>query len=572
VHPTDPRIGTTLKGKWSVDRVLGVGGMATVYAATHRNGKRVAIKMLHPELSRDTTVRQRFVREGYLANKVGKGAVTVDDDDVTDDGAAFIVMEMLEGETLEGRRERSLNGRLPAREVASLMDQVLDTLASAHALGVVHRDLKPENMFLTTEGVVKILDFGIARLREGSGQSKSATATGNLMGTPAYLPPEQARGRWNEVDARSDIWAVGATMFVLLTGRTVHDAETVPELLLQAMTQPAPTIRSIAPFVPEELAEVVDRALLRERDARWPDATVMRGALQDALAEGLSAVDRGAYGGARAPSFSAAAHVNTAPAASAPASAGYRAPGGSASAGPASAGYRPSASYAASALRAFDTGESPSSDSARTELLQAPNSTITTVQARPSAPDTARTVVMDERAAARISAPGAPASAAMHAVAGTLSSRTLSVSETQSGGSKGVAIALAGVALLGGVGATVWFVSSKSPTPAPGTTATTEAVAVTGNATNATALPAVTAAPRVVPTPTSEPAAKPVSVMDLPDVSPAASASGAPAKPRLPTTAIPAAPIPAKPIADPTAKPAAAAPAKPPADPFTSRR
>jgi eukaryotic-like serine/threonine-protein kinase len=274
----DPRIGTTLKDKWRIDAALGAGGMATVYAATHRNGKRVAIKLLHPELGRQAGVRERFVREGYLANKVGHGAVTVDDDDVTEDGAAFLVMELLEGETLEGRRERSPDGRLPVAEVASAMGQVLATLAVAHAQGIVHRDLKPENLFVTGEGRMRILDFGIARLLEG-GASKSATANGTAMGTPAFLPPEQALGAWNEVDGRTDLWAVGATRFTLLSGRCVHEAENVNLLMLAAMTKAAPPLRSIARDVPSAVAAVVDRALQVSRDARWPDASAMRDAL-----------------------------------------------------------------------------------------------------------------------------------------------------------------------------------------------------------------------------------------------------------------------------------------------------
>ncbi len=137
--------------------------MAAVYAATHRNQKRAAIKMLHPELSVDPAIRQRFLREGYVANSIGhRGAVSVNDDDVTDDGLAYLVMELLEGETIEQRWQRK--GRiLSALEALSVMDQLLDTLAAAHARGIVHRDLKPENMFLTRDGAVKILDFGIAR-------------------------------------------------------------------------------------------------------------------------------------------------------------------------------------------------------------------------------------------------------------------------------------------------------------------------------------------------------------------------------------------------------------------------
>ncbi len=293
MDPIDPRIGTVLKGKWRLDAQLGAGGMATVYAATHRNGKRVAVKVLHPELSRDQVIRERFVREGYLANKVGRGAVSVDDDDVTEDGAVFLVMELLEGETLEARRERSPGGRLPVADVVGAMDQVLAALAVAHAEGIVHRDLKPENMFLTREGAVKVLDFGIARLRERNGTEKGATTTGTMMGTPAYMPPEQARGRWREVDTRSDLWAVGATMFTLLAGRCVYDGETVPELLVQSMTQPPPLLRSVAPDVPAAVAAVVDRALLHDKAARWPDASAMQAALREMRSPASRAADEG---------------------------------------------------------------------------------------------------------------------------------------------------------------------------------------------------------------------------------------------------------------------------------------
>ena len=165
----EARIGSVIKDKWRLDRLLGVGGMACVYAATHRNKKRAAVKVLHREFSTDTAIRERFLREGYLANSVGhRGVVTVDDDDVTEDGAAFIVMELLDGETLEQRWRRK-GHRLPLEEVLAVADQVLDALAAAHDKGVVHRDLKPENLFLTRDGVVKLLDFGIGRLKEMSG-------------------------------------------------------------------------------------------------------------------------------------------------------------------------------------------------------------------------------------------------------------------------------------------------------------------------------------------------------------------------------------------------------------------
>ena len=275
------RIGQVLREKWRVDKLLGLGGMAAVYAATHvNNGRRVAIKLLHPELSYNSEVRTRFLREGYVANKLEHpGSVAVLDDDVSEDGAAFLVMELLEGETLEDRRERS--GTLPVHEVLSLADRLLDVLAAAHDRGIVHRDIKPENVFLTREGTIKVLDFGIARMRELSSARLTLTSSG-AIGTPAFMPPEQARGRWDDVGPQSDIWAVGATMFTLLAGRLVHHAETMNELMLAAMTKPAPPVASLVPGLSGAVAQLVDRALAYEINARWPSARAMQAALRAA--------------------------------------------------------------------------------------------------------------------------------------------------------------------------------------------------------------------------------------------------------------------------------------------------
>jgi serine/threonine-protein kinase len=286
----EARVGKLLRGKWRLERVLGVGGMAVVYAATHRNQARVAIKMLHPEVALDQEVTERFLREGYLANTVDhRGTVKVLDDDVSEDGAPFLVMELLEGETLEARWVRK--GRvLPVSEVLPIANQVLDVLAAAHEKGIVHRDLKPENLFLTRSGDLKILDFGIARLQELS-QDTTQTRAGSVMGTPAFMSPEQARGRWDEVDARTDIWAVGATIFTLLTGRYVHEGTTVQEQLILAATQPAPSVASLVDGLSPAVIELVDRALAFDKHARWADPRAMQAALRAALeTEGL--VDR----------------------------------------------------------------------------------------------------------------------------------------------------------------------------------------------------------------------------------------------------------------------------------------
>jgi serine/threonine-protein kinase len=277
------RIGQVLCDKWRIDSLLGVGGMAAVYAVTHvNNGRRAAIKLLHAELSAAPEVRTRFLREGYVANKIEHpDTVTILDDHSSEDGTVFLVMELLDGESLETRRERV--GALPAHEVLSLTDRLLDVLAAAHDKGIVHRDVKPENIFLTRDGSVKVLDFGIARIRELSTTRLTLTSAG-AIGTPAFMPQEQARGRWDDVGPRSDLWAVGATMFTLVSGRLVHLADTVNELMLAAMTKPAPPLASVVPDVPRAVAAVVDKALAYEIDARWADARAMQAAVRAAYA------------------------------------------------------------------------------------------------------------------------------------------------------------------------------------------------------------------------------------------------------------------------------------------------
>jgi serine/threonine-protein kinase len=277
------RLGATLKGKWKLDKVLGVGGTASVYAASHRNGKRAAIKVLHPELSAQFEFRERFLREAYVGNHIEHpGALTVHDDDSTEDGCAFLVMDLLEGENLEARRTRK-GGKLGPLEVLSLMDAVLDIVQAAHQKGVVHRDIKPENLFVTVENEVRLLDFGVARIDVP--EDPSQTLAGISMGTPAFMPPEQASAHWNEVDERSDIWALGASMFVLLTGTYVYRGGTVNESLVQAITGTAPKVQTIEPSVPPLVAQIVDRALEREKSYRYASAAEMQSHLRAAYRE-----------------------------------------------------------------------------------------------------------------------------------------------------------------------------------------------------------------------------------------------------------------------------------------------
>jgi eukaryotic-like serine/threonine-protein kinase len=274
----EPLVGQTLSGKWRVDARLGAGGMATVYAATHRNGNRVAIKLLRSTYARDPEVRARFLREGYVSNAVGHpGAVKVLDDD-SSEGSVFLVMELLEGESLEARRTR-LGGRLPVDEVFTVADKLLDVLAAAHQHGIVHRDIKPENVFLTNKGEVKVLDFGVAQMRRAGGDK---TGVGLMLGTPDFMAPEQMGGHPDEIDGRSDLWSTGATLFTLLAGQAVHIAATFRDHIIATSTRPARSLASCAPWVPPQLVDVIDRALKLEKQDRWPDAGTMQTALRRA--------------------------------------------------------------------------------------------------------------------------------------------------------------------------------------------------------------------------------------------------------------------------------------------------
>lgn len=272
------RVGKTVCGKWTLERLLGVGGVAAVYAARHRNGRRVAVKVLHPELSVDSRMRKRFLREGYVANKVEHpGAVAVLDDAVDEDGSVILVMELLDGETFESRCQR-LGGQLPPAEALTIAHGLLDVLACAHEHEVLHRDVTPANVFITRQGQVKLLDFGIARMREPSGESITGSVPGTL-GTPGFMPPEQARGLWQELDARTDLWAVGAILYRALAGRSVHIGRTPSEILLAAMTKRAASLADTLTEAPDTLVALVDQALAFEPDQRFPSAKAFQQAV-----------------------------------------------------------------------------------------------------------------------------------------------------------------------------------------------------------------------------------------------------------------------------------------------------
>lgn len=281
---------TIFAEKWQIIRPLGVGGMASVYEALHRNGKRVAIKVLHSDLLPEGNAAARFVREGHLTNAVEHpSVVSVLDDGVTPEGAPYLVMEFLEGEDL-WRRLGRLKRPLDVPDVLSIAVAVLGGLEAAHEVGIIHRDLKPDNLFLCADGPVKILDFGIARLvASARGDEKPMTELGVALGTVKFMAREQALGQHEQIDGQTDLWALGATLYYALTRQFLYDARNNTEYLARLLQGDPRPLLSLAPAVPEDIAYVIERAIQHDKHERWRNATAMRNALQ-AAAEGSGVV------------------------------------------------------------------------------------------------------------------------------------------------------------------------------------------------------------------------------------------------------------------------------------------
>ncbi|HSO33046.1 MAG TPA: serine/threonine-protein kinase [Labilithrix sp.] len=273
------RIGTVLAGAWRIERRVGAGGMATVYAARHaRNGGRVAVKVLHPDSSRDAELVRRFLREGYLANTLSHpGVVRVYDDGVTDDGCAYLIMDLLDGETLDERR-LARGGRLPVDEALSVVRSVLHILDAAHERGIAHRDVKPENVFLTSDGGVRLLDFGVAGMAR-SPSSSLRTGTGVGWGTPHFMAPEQLTGA-SPCGRRVDVWAVGVMFYRLLTGEHLFEVRTLTELMLAHQARRT-TLHELLPGLAPGLTRVFEQALRYDAAERWADARAMTAALEE---------------------------------------------------------------------------------------------------------------------------------------------------------------------------------------------------------------------------------------------------------------------------------------------------
>jgi serine/threonine-protein kinase len=264
----DPLIGTTVGDTFSIVREIGEGGMARVYEARHvrLQNKRFAVKVLHHMYAQQPNVVARFQREAEASSGIGHpNVVDVYDVGTTPDGRPFLVSEYLEGKDFASLLEE--RERIDSGVAVHVVRQVCRALAAAHARGVVHRDVKPENVFLVGDmdsPVVKVLDFGISKFDSGGGAT--LTQTGMIMGTPGYMPPEQARGA--KTDHRADIYGVGAMLYRAVTGKLPFDSDDATEALSMVLTEEPPRPRSIQPSIPEALELVIQKAMAKDPEER----------------------------------------------------------------------------------------------------------------------------------------------------------------------------------------------------------------------------------------------------------------------------------------------------------------
>src|SRR5215210_5256832 len=285
VEEIEPDLAGQQMGPYRLLREIGGGGMGTVYEAEDaRLGRRVAIKLLPPEYSRDRKAKERFLREARAAAAVDHPNLCTVHDVGESDGRLYIVLSFYEGETL---RERIRRGPLPIAEAREIAIQVARGLARAHEAGIVHRDIKPANVILTRRGEAKILDFGIARL---GGDDASLTRTGASWGTPAYMSPEQARGE--RVDSRTDVWSLGVMLYEMLAGRRPFGGESMEAVVAAILTQKPEPLERVRPEVPKELARVVDRALAKDPAERYANAAEMLADLESGRAPSRRSLGR----------------------------------------------------------------------------------------------------------------------------------------------------------------------------------------------------------------------------------------------------------------------------------------
>jgi serine/threonine protein kinase len=275
--------GTVLGGKYRLRAPLGEGGMGAVWIADNLaiKGAEVAVKVLHAHFARETETVQRFRQEAEAAVCIGHpNIVKVFDFGSSPDGAPYLVMERMVGESLAARLERE--GALAPEEAVDIVVEVLRALEAAHDKDILHRDMKPENIFLAQAGELimpKILDFGVSKILGDDAERVRMTRTGALVGTPAYMSPEQALGDAT-VDLRSDVWAMGVILYELLSGHLPYEGTNYNAVLIRIATGDSTPLAAVAPHLPPGLVAIVARAMARERGQRFGSVGAMREALE----------------------------------------------------------------------------------------------------------------------------------------------------------------------------------------------------------------------------------------------------------------------------------------------------
>nr|MBK7063687.1 serine/threonine protein kinase [Deltaproteobacteria bacterium] len=296
--------GDVIGGKYRLIDPLGEGGMGAVWIAENLSirGAEVAVKVLHANFARDPDAVRRFRAEAEATVRIGHPSIVrVFDYGQSDDGSPYMVMERLHGESLADRLERERS--LPLAEAVEVVTAVLEALDAAHQREILHRDLKPENIFMAREGSVvrpKILDFGVSKILGDDAERVRMTRTGALIGTPAYMSPEQARGE-TAIDLRSDVWAMGVILYELLTGRLPYEAANYNAMMIRIATEGHLPLTEALPDIDPVLASIAERAMARTARERYATARQMREALMAwSRGEGvLEATPRGSLPPAR---------------------------------------------------------------------------------------------------------------------------------------------------------------------------------------------------------------------------------------------------------------------------------
>ncbi len=315
--PLASRLQEALRDSYLIEGEIGRGGMGVVFSARDLKLKRrVAIKVLPPELAFRAEIRTRFLREAETAARLSHPHIVPIHAVGEADDLVYFVMAYVDGESLAARLRR--RKRLPPEEARRILKETADALGIAHAMGVIHRDIKPDNILLEgTRRRVVVTDFGIAKaLTEGG--AGTLTGTGVVIGTPTYMSPEQAAGE-REIDARSDIYSLGLVGYEMLVGEPPFHAATVPGILMKQISEPAPQIKALRPDCPDDLAYAIMRCLEKKPEDRWPTADALRRALEGRAAV---AVRRGASSTAQHPGAATRSPVESHPQVQEPQSSG----------------------------------------------------------------------------------------------------------------------------------------------------------------------------------------------------------------------------------------------------------